>query len=1197
MQGGTSQSQRCPAALLDDAYLGLDERELATLIASTAAQARTLAFVDAEGRRRGHWGELLEGDEAVLLARLICLDLQAAERDLLQAHAAQDHDAMAVPLRRLRRELQRLSQGLKGHALALPLARLAEPLHRLGDWPRQDSGRLRQAFFSLRHGLAPLQPLARAALQQSLRSGRHEPAAALLLAVLQLYQRWQAHTAGLHGARIRHYYRDQLGLAPLPAEPPHLHLVLEGQGEARAPEDAAAAPDLPAGTLFAAAPDTGGRVPQARSRDPLWLSGARVEQLHTLHLDRDPRTSPERSFGMVSEAHVCTLPAQRRQAWPLFGDADSREGAPARLGLAIASPLLALCEGERLIELRIGYEPPQGIQAVVDRVLQAPRERFPAAMGELLRHWLFADEALSDDRLAQLRDRAQQFGLAPGADSLRTAGDPLCLLAPKPAPDRALMRDLLLRRLFQARLSGAQGWLTPAPPSLRWKGAGWLSLSLRLDRAAPAVVPADPALHPGAPAGAPLLQLWLGERVRIYPLSLFEALLWRELRLSVKVEGLRQLQLHNQLGELDPGKPLQPFGPLPDPASQFIIGAAELAAKPLQSLSLRLSWSGLPSGLGAFAAHYASHGVRVGNGDFAVRAAVLRHGEWEEDESQPLLPLFSSHASGSLMPEHRLVIPDELLRERWLPESGDVAARYSGSARGGFLRLRLAAPADGLFGHARYAQLLTEVLSHNARPRWRAGAPLPMPSVPYTPLLARLSLDYRASMSLRLADAVPDTEPHAIWHLRPLGQQKLWPSRSGRLPTLLPHVRDDGSLAIGLSCASPQGLAGPLSLLFELDPGGAREQWVARWPQAPLHWAAWQDGRWQALEPRRVLRDSTAGMLRSGVVLLDLPPLPPAQAGEMPEGLVWLRLASPAPSARFAGLLGVRAQALQARQLDGGETLPAGRFDQARIAQAPLRAVQQPHASFGGRPAEDEIGLRTRVSERLRHRQRACQAWDFERLVLRQFPEVERAACLTEHEAAGVVTLVVIPHVARNQAPLATQAAALPVALLRRIEEWLRPLASPFVRLSVRNAGYERLQLRAALRLHPGVPAGALLRRAHEAVQAFLSPWCDSGLPAQPGWVLRVEDLAGLLRSLPEVAAVGAVSVLKTHIDTQGRHWLHDSARHPGVLLRAADPASLPLPADGHLLQLLGSDPPREAQPSSLGDFGIGSSFVIGTTT
>ena len=79
-----------------------------------------------------------------------------------------------------------------------------------------------------------------------------------------------------------------------------------------------------------------------------------------------------------------------------------------------------------------------------------------------------------------------------------------------------------------------------------------------------------------------------------------------------------------------------------------------------------------------------------------------------------------------------------------------------------------------------------------------------------------------------------------------------------------------------------------------------------------------------------------------------------------------------------------------------------------------------------------------RVSERLRHKQRALTQWDYERIVLERFPEVYKAKCIPAGLSGnggqpGRVGLVVIPDI-RNRFPFDPFEPKAPSDLLADIE-------------------------------------------------------------------------------------------------------------------------------------------------------------------
>ena len=66
-----------------------------------------------------------------------------------------------------------------------------------------------------------------------------------------------------------------------------------------------------------------------------------------------------------------------------------------------------------------------------------------------------------------------------------------------------------------------------------------------------------------------------------------------------------------------------------------------------------------------------------------------------------------------------------------------------------------------------------------------------------------------------------------------------------------------------------------------------------------------------------------------------------------------------------------------------------------------IKSVEQPYSSFGGKEAENEKDFYIRISERLRHKNRASSAWDYEHLVLEAFPQISFALCIAHSRIAN----------------------------------------------------------------------------------------------------------------------------------------------------------------------------------------------------
>lgn len=410
MTDGCEQRERFPAGLTTGRFL-VDEMSFETLIAMSAGLASHLTFFNLQQVPAGTWGEMFEVDEALVIARIISTDLVA----LQTRHQGEDSLNLALCVmalakhidgwyktlnpgdtlvsRRLRTriaqlitqslaaELGQVCEFLIAHQQSEVVAKDKKKFDSIWDLSRMSADRLittqnddreflRSRLFSFTAAMEDVQVLAREVLPVSLKSQTHAPGAGMLMGFLQLFNVVQAQINRFTDRHADFYYEDCLRMQPLVAVPDRLHLVF--QRDLRADREVVIA----RGTSFIAGKDEAGQPIEFRADDRLLVTDAQVVSLLTLRQDRNPLISPEHELGYITRSEALrlewpasSLPAADTapQHWPLLGGTSL--GAPERnialnkledmrLGLAIASPLLLLGEGQRTITLTLGLIQP-----------------------------------------------------------------------------------------------------------------------------------------------------------------------------------------------------------------------------------------------------------------------------------------------------------------------------------------------------------------------------------------------------------------------------------------------------------------------------------------------------------------------------------------------------------------------------------------------------------------------------------------------------------------------------------------------------------------------------------------------------------------------------------------------------------------------------------------------------------------------
>ncbi len=252
--------------------------------------------------------------------------------------------------------------------------------------------------------------------------------------------------------------------------------------------------------------------------------------------------------------------------------------------------------------------------------------------------------------------------------------------------------------------------------------------------------------------------------------------------------------------------------------------------------------------------------------------------------------------------------------------------------------------------------------------------------------------------------------------------------------------------------------------------------------------------------------DETNSLTKTGIIRFGFPAAATNVNTIMGEQLFWIRGTILENSAAVCDLIAVHAQAIKAELIDFqktgvefSETLAAGTISKLQISNPAIRKISQPYNSFDGRTKETEQQSSVRISERLRHKNRAISVWDYERMVLQQFPQIYKVKCINHAQisggqtkndnelAPGHVLVVPIPDLSGKNAvnPLRPQT---DIGTLIEIEDYLRQFTSPFVQLQVKNARFEEIQLDFKVKFH-SADGDFLSNQLMDDIEKHLSPW------------------------------------------------------------------------------------------------------------
>ncbi|NET47480.1 MAG: hypothetical protein F6K09_01890 [Merismopedia sp. SIO2A8] len=1163
IRDGVSQSQRHPAALSPD-YVRVDERELADFLVFAYQLAQQVKYYTIENEQVGNWQSLFANSTPVwiavisktkahVLSRTYQQQLEGFIKTQSPPQLASILGTWVQILTHLQRwygalnpqtPLKAMIQGLIATHLAVPLTQMRQidlayeaetgerltsdslyatfeqapfqlelgdaianptPFHGTRFEARTLLDQIFQGFFQVYHQIILMAPQY---LMPSLEAqANHQPHITLYIAFLELMKSVQGDLNRMTQRHLDFFYQEVLQLPRRLAQPDQVHLLFE---LAKAQQQYGLQADI----RFKAGKDATGVALFYKLDQDVVLDNAQVGSLKSLLLASRPASSSNPSrviIGLYASPIANSADGkggpfskeQSVQAWLPFGD---RTRNLATVGLAIASPLLLLKEGDRTITFAFEFDPgsispqlPVNNRVPVTRLVQLFDVSFS---GE--KDWV-------------------QASIADDSEDTNWNGSILKLTV-KLAPDA----DAVVA--YHDKLPGAI--LQTTLPVVR--------IHLR-ERSPTNALASDPVSNTRPPAAY----------------HYFQGVTMTQVAITTRVKGLRNLVLQNDLSVLDATKPFQPFGPQPKAGSTFYIGSQEVFQKPLTDLTITLNFE--TDAPGDWADYYAGYESANTIEPGKLKIQALRGKQWHPIAAPGVqLNLFDTPlVSAQLSSPQAFSILQQVTLDK--AEATEPITVWNHESKNGFLRCQL--DENGGFLHNEYPkalsrQVLAQAMAASESPKavvgasYRVSAGTPptiagsptfsattipdtaevvLPNEPFTPVIQSLVLDYTAREVLTLAvrssseQTVTTGENPAIapsyqfFHLYPFDRAVKLELSS--VKSFVPTFDQEGSLLIGVKNLQSQSI---LNMLIQV----AEETADTDLKTAEVHWHYLQDNTWIEFEDQHIVSDRTNGLIQSGIIQLAIPAdISRTHTTRLDPNFHWLRVSVPERSGAIPQIIGIHAQAATATFVDeNGDKkndpnhlatpLPAQTIAKLVTPQPAIKAIQQPYPSTNGRPSEKSDHYYTRISEHLRHKGRAITMFDYERLVLERFPEIYKVRCINHGQMAltsalnsgqdltlrelvpGSVTLAVIPDLTQQSVANALTP-KVNINLLDAIKQDLQTLCSSWVDLHVVNPLYEAIRVEFQVRFHAPYEANFAYYRQqlNQAIVGFLSPWTVAASP------------------------------------------------------------------------------------------------------
>jgi len=934
----------------------------------------------------------------------------------------------------------------------------------------------------------------------------HTPHYGLWLTFLQLFERAKGELNKFTARHLDFYFSEVLRLGTRAADPDQVHLLFElakGRNSHL----------LSAGTLLRAGKDALGKPISYALQDDIVINRASVAELRGIRVETSGTMAaleqlPRSALVVESRDGLGEVElAKDDPGWPPFGPASS---PAARIGFAIADRKLFLREGTRKIRIRAELT-----STVPTDIVPRWRVRLTGGDGWFELTGTSQIDTKLDNHFTELAEESSVRKPHRGKES----------------------RGTYTGKDEYAEKRKQHGYFDKFHDARKSKGSKprrIIEFTVSLNPDDPPVVPLDTKLHGTEYAsGVPVIEVTLDftASTSARAFAALRNIKAKQVTLRTEASGLKNLMVVAGNGVADISKPFAPFGAQPHAGAPFVLGSSEIFSKAIETWRLKVGWERPYKKLGFFRKWEAS--------SYASVEEVLRQGHWVRVDNNVTTDIRLNVDGVTTVNLKSSSLIDGLTEQT--PENLPLKA----TSVNGFMRIRL--PKD--FGHADFVRENTRAMvalandgdyspgtDINVDPPDATSGQVPL--TPYDPVLTHLEASY----------VTPWESVEGFNQLHPFGVTA--GSDDGDLFPLLPF---EGALMIGVADFDAPAR---LTLLVQVSDGSGDPLKMA--PDLKFDYLAGDS--WKPFAPQDV-DDKTHNFSGSGVLGLNLPEQADTTHTVMPAGLHWIRITAPTDAVALNRLLSINAQAARASFVEAGndptflETpLAAGTIAKLVVPDLAIKKISQPYNSFGGRPQEKPDAFATRVSERLRHKDRAVTIFDYEALVLEAFPRLYQVKCLNTTELLrdgqstiisdneqmpGAVTVVTVPwtHGRNTCNPLRPYTDQ---ATLTAVDAFLRTRLSPFVRLEVQNPKLEEVRVMFKVRFKPEIGDIAFyIDELNKAIIAFLTPWSSpEGGEITFGGKLWKSAIVDFVEEQPEVDYITDFRLYhKVDIDAPDGGW------------------------------------------------------------
>jgi len=719
-----------------------------------------------------------------------------------------------------------------------------------------------------------------------------------------------------------------------------------------------------------------------------------------------------------------------------------------------------------------------------------------------------------------------------------------------------------------------------------------LTFGIHLNEQEDKLVSFDPKIHAGDfESQWPCIKLLLNNETQYHPYQFLRDIIIENIIIKAEVSEVNNLILSNSSGNLDHSIPFTPFGPAPVPGSFLRIQNPLILQKNLESLELIISWNGLPQSGNGFTDYYRAYPYALNNKTFKALITQTRNSSLTSGEQHhQLFDLFDTNGEYLLSENKVRINLKNLDFNNQIAQSGSNIDENVSP-----LFIVLTDP-EIAFGHQIFTNLYASAALKSSKFKKK---PIELPNLPYTPIIERLTVNYSNAakeVMLRKQENNSGSDIQLI-HIHPFGHVQVFPGPIKSECFLLPQIMHKGNLFIGLEHIKSGEV---VSIGFDLIPA-VYIHTVINVPK--IKWEFLSNNEWAQLTDL-ILEDSTIGLIKSGIVKIEIPHSAQLDNSSLPRGKFWIRAVYDGKENLNSRIKNVFTQAVALTADDSTSELQdlSNNIKVQKInieGKSGIGNILGPFSFEINESIENEESFYYRVSEQMRHKNRVVTNWDVERIILDKFKKFDKVRVYgrnthpKELVKGSSIQIVLIPKNNLNDGIL-RRSNMVDYSTLLEVKAYISKFVSPYVKVEVSNPVYEELKVRCSVKFKDHQKRGYFKNVLNNELISYLSPDIENAY-IEKGFDESISktEILNFIESRPYVDFATQISVLQ--IVKIGNHYkIIDTAKAEQIEeLRTISAYAILTSAPEHQIDIITDEKTLDPKASGIGDFYIESDFVV----